>query len=145
MGQEFPMICFSRVTIHDHLYELLHPEMEAVHFLQEFVDGADGKRRHALPGIYVSDQYPTPKLAFLSATVAAIRVDPNAQLMMLAGDQIFSHACREEEQYSFASVFAELAKSCPPLPGLHDYFANSQDKGGGLAAIAASGNFGKFK
>jgi hypothetical protein len=145
------MLCFLRVTIHDHLYELLHPRMEEIHFIQEFTDSADGKRRHALPGCYVSDHYASPRAAFLTATAAALQVDPAAQVMLIPADQIFSHGCREVEENPFASIgklLAESTSSNPfstvctvPIPasfGEGFASATSQQKGATLGTVLTS-------
>ncbi len=90
--------------------------MEGIHFIQKFTDSADGKRRHALPGCYVSDHYASTRVAFLTATAAALRVDSAAQVMLISADQIFSHGCREVEQNPFASIGKLLAESTRSNP-----------------------------
>jgi hypothetical protein len=137
------MICFVRVVIHDHLYEVLHPAMEVVHFTQKFTDGVDGKRHHALAGTYVSEHYTSSQLAFLHATATALQVDPAAQIMLNDGKQIFSHGCRLDD--SLASLLAEWAKLNPPalsafasIPvGFGEGVASAmrQEKGGPLGSM----------
>jgi hypothetical protein len=140
------MLSSARIEIHDHLYNELHPRMADLHFFQKFVDSSDGKRRHALPGVYVSTHYTSAKLAFLIATAAALRVDPAAQVMLIAGDEIFSHGCREEEQSSIADFLAGLAAlnsrstSCTVPVSLGEGFASamSQEKGAVLGSVPSS-------
>jgi len=140
------MLCNARVTIHDHLYGELHPLLNNVHFVQQFTDNADGTRRHALGGLYLSTHYVDAKWAFLKVTVTALGVDPSAQIILTCGDEIYSHGCVQVD--TLASLIAEYAKSHPaspfctiPLPeGFGEGFASAmgQNKGATLGSVPTS-------
>jgi hypothetical protein len=138
------MLSVARVEIHDRSYDELHPRMEDMHFFQKFVDSADGKRRHALPGMYVSTHYTSPQLALLSVTAAARQADIQAQIMLIAGDQILSYGCREEEPVSYAYLLADLARltgtSAPKPMTVGEYLdaLSSPSKGAGLGSVPSS-------
>lgn len=64
------------------------------------------------------------------------RPDVNAQIVMLCGNQIFSHGCREVES-TFDLIAALAAQSREPLPiaGLYDFYASEQQKGSPLGTV----------
>jgi hypothetical protein len=132
------VICTVRVLIHDHLYPELHAQELFAKFSREFVDGLDGTRKLMLPGTYMTDSFLTLKSAFLSATAAAVRVDPNAAVTVSDGNQTLSHGCREVEPHPLANLLAQFPappSTSHPLRGLHNFLKSQETNGSSFTAM----------